>query len=40
MADEEELGTWSKVVVEEVGKMTQISEVDREVELRMQVLRD
>jgi hypothetical protein len=40
MADEEELGTWSKVVVEEVGKRRQISEVDREVELRMQVLRD
>jgi hypothetical protein len=40
MAGEDELAEWSKVVVEEVGRMTQISEVDREVELQTQVLRD
>jgi len=37
MAGEEELDTWSKVVVEVAGRMTQLSEVDQAVELRMQV---
>jgi len=40
MAGEEELGKWSKVVVEEVGRKTQISEVGPGVELRTQVLYD
>jgi hypothetical protein len=40
MADEEELGTWSKVVVEEVERMTQLSEVGQAVELRTQELHD
>lgn len=40
MAGEEELDTWSKVVVEEVGKRRQPSEVDQAVELRTQVSRD
>jgi len=41
MAGEEEPGKWSKVVVEEVGRMTaQTSEVGPGVELRTQVLYD
>jgi len=40
MAGEEEPGTWSKVVVEEVGKRRQPSEVNQAVELRTQVSHD